>query len=120
MLVRDVALDLALVDEVGEDALADVAVHVLLAEEAEDVDVGVDGDLGGVEEAGELLEQVAVRRRLQLLQEQVHPALDEEVLELEHVRVELEHVALLHRAHDRFERLQLVLGQQALVGHVAY
>ena len=119
VLVGDVALDLALVDEVAEYALAHVVVHVGLALILEYVDEGLDGYLGRVEETRQRLEQVAVGGHLELLEEQVDAVLDEELLVLAHVRVELEHVALLDGADDVGERLQVVLEQQVGLGHVA-
>ena len=59
VLVRDVALDLALEDEVGQDALGLVAVHVVRAHLAEGHQEGVDRHLVGLEQQVDLLEQVS-------------------------------------------------------------
>ncbi len=80
VLKGDVALDLALVDEVGNDALGLVLVDVLDLHHAQGDQEGVDGDLVGAHEQRHLLEQVPVRGDPQFLQDEVDARLDEELL----------------------------------------
>lgn len=119
VLIRNVALHLALVDEIGQNALTRVRVARLVPHILERLHERLDGYLRHAQHAHHRLEQVPVGCHAQLFQKQIHPVLDEKVLVLEHVLVELDHVAALDRLDDLRERLEVVLLEESARGHVA-
>mmetsp|Transcript_7423 Transcript_7423/g.24613 ORF Transcript_7423/g.24613 Transcript_7423/m.24613 type:complete len:343 (+) Transcript_7423:3-1031(+) len=113
--VRDVALDVAAVDEVGEDALDLVDLHLGVGRleaslEALDVELG---RLVGVEQR-DAAEEVAVHDQLGALDEQVRAVPDEALLVRRELLLERVEVASVHGAAERDEVVEPVLAQQRL------
>mmetsp|Transcript_23237 Transcript_23237/g.77122 ORF Transcript_23237/g.77122 Transcript_23237/m.77122 type:complete len:314 (-) Transcript_23237:569-1510(-) len=113
--VRDVALDVAAVDEVGEDALDLVDLHLgvrRLEASLEALDVEL-GRLVGVEQR-DAAEEVAVHDQLGALDEQVRAVPDEALLVRRELLLERVEVASVHGAAERDEVVEPVLAQQRL------
>mmetsp|Transcript_5220 Transcript_5220/g.16740 ORF Transcript_5220/g.16740 Transcript_5220/m.16740 type:complete len:281 (+) Transcript_5220:134-976(+) len=113
--VRDVALDVAAVDEVGEDALDLVDLHLgvrRLEASLEALDVEL-GRLVRVEQR-DAAEEVAVHDQLGALDEQVRAVPDEALLVRRELLLERVEVASVHGAAERDEVVESVLAQQRL------
>jgi hypothetical protein len=120
VLVRYITLDLALIDQIRQNALTRVRVgNLVVLQVLQRLDERLNGNLSHIEQTRHSLEQIPISRHSQLLEEQINAILDEEVLVLEHILVELQNIAVFDGLDELRERLEVVLEQELSGWHVA-
>ena len=121
MLVGDVALDLALVDEIGEETFALFGVDVFFRQDGpQRRHEGGNRQLRHGQDEIDFLEEVPHRDGLEFLQDQVDAAFDEEGLVLDERLIQAPQVARFNAARYFRKRRQIVLFKQRQFGHLTW